>query len=140
MQSLCEQRFPTGADLDSVDFSWTLSLGSQRANSVKQGQCHRDGYVGQCRPRAPHAPCCGGQTRMPCTVTPHLPVPQDKAVAEPVGRLLESALRSSHLPSRIGALHGVLYVLECDLLDDTAKQLIPVVSDYVLANLKAVAP
>ncbi|XP_042638571.1 huntingtin [Orycteropus afer afer] len=63
----------------------------------------------------------------------------DKAVAEPVGRLLESALRSGHLPSRVGALHGVLYVLECDLLDDTAKQLIPVVSDYLLSNLKSVA-
>ncbi|XP_058157313.1 huntingtin isoform X2 [Dasypus novemcinctus] len=64
----------------------------------------------------------------------------DKAVAEPISRLLESTLRSSHLPSRIGALHGVLYVLECDLLDDTAKQLIPFVSDYLLSNLKVVAP
>uniref|UniRef100_A0A8C2AEY1 Huntingtin n=1 Tax=Cyprinus carpio TaxID=7962 RepID=A0A8C2AEY1_CYPCA len=51
----------------------------------------------------------------------------DKAIAEPVCRLLESTLRSTHLPSRIGALHGVLYVLECDLLDDTARQLIPTV-------------
>uniref|UniRef100_A0A8C0WEB4 Huntingtin n=1 Tax=Castor canadensis TaxID=51338 RepID=A0A8C0WEB4_CASCN len=64
---------------------------------------------------------------------------QDKAVAEPVSRLLESTLRSSHLPSQIGALHGILYVLECDLLDDTAKQLIPVVSDYLLSNLKGTA-
>uniref|UniRef100_A0A8C9AKK9 Huntingtin n=1 Tax=Prolemur simus TaxID=1328070 RepID=A0A8C9AKK9_PROSS len=63
----------------------------------------------------------------------------DKAVAEPVSRLLESTLRSSHLPSRIGALHGILYVLECDLLDDTAKQLIPVISDYLLSNLKGIA-
>ncbi|XP_012592809.1 huntingtin isoform X2 [Microcebus murinus] len=63
----------------------------------------------------------------------------DKAVAEPVSRLLESTLRSSHLPSKIGALHGILYVLECDLLDDTAKQLIPVISDYLLSNLKGIA-
>lgn len=60
-------------------------------------------------------------------------------MAEPVGRLLESTLRSSHLPSRIGALHGALYVLECDLLDDTAKQLIPVISDYLLSNLRSSA-
>lgn len=60
-------------------------------------------------------------------------------MAEPVSRLLESSLRSSHLPSRVGALHGILYVLECDLLDDTAKQLIPVVSDYLLSNLKGMA-
>ncbi|KAK7161518.1 hypothetical protein R3I94_004262 [Phoxinus phoxinus] len=63
----------------------------------------------------------------------------DKAIAEPVCRLLESTLRSTHLPSRIGALHGVLYVLECDLLDDTARQLIPTVSEYLLSNLRAIA-
>lgn len=64
---------------------------------------------------------------------------QDKAIAEPVCRLLETTLRSTHLPSRMGALHGVLYVLECDLLDDTAKQLIPTVSEYLLSNLRAIA-
>ncbi|XP_028309494.1 huntingtin isoform X2 [Gouania willdenowi] len=63
----------------------------------------------------------------------------DKAIAEPVYRLLETTLRSTHLPSRMGALHGVLYVLECDLLDDTAKQLIPTVSEYLLSNLRAIA-
>uniref|UniRef100_A0A7N8YPK4 Huntingtin n=1 Tax=Mastacembelus armatus TaxID=205130 RepID=A0A7N8YPK4_9TELE len=63
----------------------------------------------------------------------------DKAIAEPVCRLLEMTLRSTHLPSRMGALHGVLYVLECDLLDDTAKQLIPTISEYLLSNLRAIA-
>uniref|UniRef100_A0A8D3BJV3 Huntingtin n=1 Tax=Scophthalmus maximus TaxID=52904 RepID=A0A8D3BJV3_SCOMX len=63
----------------------------------------------------------------------------DKVIAEPVCRLLEITLRSTHLPSRMGALHGVLYVLECDLLDDTAKQLIPTVSEYLLSNLRAIA-
>lgn len=64
---------------------------------------------------------------------------QDKAIAEPVCRLLETTLRSTHLPSRMGALHGLLYVLECDLLDDTAKQLIPTISEYLLSNLRAIA-
>ncbi|XP_061888954.1 huntingtin isoform X3 [Entelurus aequoreus] len=63
----------------------------------------------------------------------------DKVIAEPVCRLLETTLRSTHLPSRMGALHGVLYVLECDLLDDTAKQLIPTISEYLLSNLRAIA-
>ncbi|MGH0149362.1 UNVERIFIED_CONTAM: hypothetical protein FKN15_015158 [Acipenser sinensis] len=66
-------------------------------------------------------------------------VRSDKAIAEPVSRLLETTLRSTHMPSRIGALHGILYVLECDLLDDTAKQLIPIISDYLLSNLKGIA-
>ncbi|KAM8940376.1 huntingtin isoform 2-T2 [Pelodytes ibericus] len=63
----------------------------------------------------------------------------DKAVAEPVSRLLETTLRSTHMPSRIGALHGILYILECDLLDETAKQLIPIISDYLLSNLRGIA-
>ncbi|EPY80840.1 hypothetical protein CB1_000531009 [Camelus ferus] len=79
------------------------------------------------------------QYLVPATCKAAAVLGMDKAVAEPVGRLLESALRSSHLPSRVGALHGVLYVLECDLLDDTAKQLIPVVSDYLLSSLKGIA-
>ncbi|XP_064782852.1 huntingtin-like [Oncorhynchus masou masou] len=63
----------------------------------------------------------------------------DKATSEPVCRVLELTLHSTHLPSRMGALHGLLYVLECDLLDDTVKQLVPAVSDYILSNLRAVA-
>ncbi|XP_040093581.1 huntingtin [Oryx dammah] len=76
------------------------------------------------------------QYLVPATCKAAAVLGMDKAVAEPVSRLLESALRSSHLPSTMGALHGILYVLECDLLDDTAKQLIPVVSDYLLSSLQ----
>ncbi|XP_036083328.1 huntingtin isoform X2 [Rousettus aegyptiacus] len=79
------------------------------------------------------------QYLVPATCKAAAVLGMDKAVAEPVSRLLESTLRSSHLPSKIGALHGVLYVLECDLLDDTAKQLIPAVSDYLLSNLRGIA-
>ncbi|XP_013013172.2 huntingtin isoform X3 [Cavia porcellus] len=79
------------------------------------------------------------QYLVPATCKAAAVLGMDKAVAEPVSRLLESTLRSSHLPSQIGALHGTLYVLECDLLDDTAKQLIPVVSDYLLSSLKGAA-
>ena len=82
------------------------------------------------RGQPPGLPRGVGPAQPPCACA------QDKAVAEPVSRLLESALRSSHLPSTMGALHGVLYVLECDLLDDTAKQLVPVVTDYLLSNLQ----
>ncbi|XP_057402207.1 huntingtin isoform X2 [Balaenoptera acutorostrata] len=79
------------------------------------------------------------QYLVPATCKAAAVLGMDKAVAEPVSRLLESTLRSSHLPSKIGALHGVLYVLECDLLDDTAKQLVPALSDYLLSSLKGVA-
>lgn len=74
-----------------------------------------------------------------CAYKPVCVCVQDKATSEPVCRVLELTLRSTHLPSRMGALHGLLYVLECDLLDDTVKQLIPAVSEYILSNLRAIA-
>ena len=111
-----------------------------------QGAPHPDTPAPGRQPRASpaHRP---DRSARPASLGPHgavrlapaCAVPQDKAVAEPVSRLLESTLRSSHLPSKIGALHGVLYVLECDLLDDTAKQLVPALSDYLLSSLKGVA-
>ncbi|XP_077157717.1 huntingtin isoform X3 [Paroedura picta] len=79
------------------------------------------------------------QYLVPATCKAAAVLGMDKAVAEPVSRLLESTLRSTHLPSRIGALHGILYILECDLLDETAKQLIPTITEYLLSNLKGIA-
>ncbi|XP_052537757.1 huntingtin isoform X1 [Tympanuchus pallidicinctus] len=79
------------------------------------------------------------QYLIPATCKAAAVLGMDKAVAEPVSRLLESTLRSTHMPSRIGALHGILYILECDLLDETAKQLIPIICEYLLSNLRAVA-
>ncbi|XP_072857095.2 huntingtin isoform X2 [Pogona vitticeps] len=79
------------------------------------------------------------QYLVPATCKAAAVLGMDKAVAEPVSRLLESTLRSTHMPSRIGALHGILYILECDLLDETAKQLIPVITEYLLSNLRGIA-
>ncbi|XP_027542523.1 huntingtin isoform X2 [Neopelma chrysocephalum] len=79
------------------------------------------------------------QYLIPATCKAAAVLGMDKAVAEPVSRLLESTLRSTHMPSRIGALHGILYILECDLLDETAKQLIPIITEYLLSNLRGVA-
>ncbi|XP_054855013.1 huntingtin isoform X2 [Eublepharis macularius] len=79
------------------------------------------------------------QYLVPATCKAAAVLGMDKAVAEPVSRLLESTLRSTYMPSRIGALHGILYILECDLLDETAKQLIPVITEYLLSNLKGIA-
>ncbi|NXG43244.1 HD protein, partial [Psilopogon haemacephalus] len=79
------------------------------------------------------------QYLIPATCKAAAVLGMDKAVAESVSRLLESTLRSTHMPSRIGALHGILYILECDLLDETAKQLIPIISEYLLSNLRGVA-
>ncbi|XP_067414992.1 huntingtin isoform X3 [Emydura macquarii macquarii] len=79
------------------------------------------------------------QYLVPATCKAAAVLGMDKAVADPVSRLLESTLRSTNMPSRIGALHGILYILECDLLDETAKQLIPIISEYLLSNLRGIA-
>ncbi|CAI5783568.1 huntingtin isoform X1 [Podarcis lilfordi] len=79
------------------------------------------------------------QYLVPATCKAAAVLGMDKVVAEPVSRLLESTLRSTHMPSRIGALHGILYILECDLLDETAKQLIPIISEYLLSNLRGIS-
>ncbi|XP_042325579.1 huntingtin [Sceloporus undulatus] len=79
------------------------------------------------------------QYLVPATCKAAAVLGMDKAVAEPVSRLLDSTLRSTHMPNRIGALHGILYILECDLLDETAKQLIPVITEYLLSNLRGIA-
>ncbi|XP_066488921.1 huntingtin [Tiliqua scincoides] len=79
------------------------------------------------------------QYLVPATCKAAAVLGMDKAVAEPVSRLLESTLRSTHMPSRIGALHGILYILECDLLDETAKQLIPIITEYLRSNLRGIA-
>ncbi|XP_062991957.1 huntingtin isoform X2 [Elgaria multicarinata webbii] len=79
------------------------------------------------------------QYLVPATCKAAAVLRMDKTVAEPVSRLLEATLRSAHMPSRIGALHGILYVLECDLLDETAKQLIPTITEYLLSNLRGIA-
>ena len=55
-------------------------------------------------------------------------------MSEKVSKLLEVTLRSTHLPSRVGALYGALYILESDAVQEI-NVFIPVVSDYVARNL-----
>uniref|UniRef100_A0A3B4WED9 Huntingtin n=1 Tax=Seriola lalandi dorsalis TaxID=1841481 RepID=A0A3B4WED9_SERLL len=58
----------------------------------------------------------------------------DKAIAEPVCRLLETTLRSTHLPSRMGALHGVLYVLELSCSHLTNKHIEDILRFFVFSS------
>ncbi|XP_072177779.1 huntingtin-like [Diadema setosum] len=62
----------------------------------------------------------------------------DKDVSEKVSKLLEVTLRSTHLPSRVGALYGVLYILESDAVEDI-EVFVPMVTDYIIRNIKAVS-
>ncbi|XP_030848870.1 huntingtin [Strongylocentrotus purpuratus] len=62
----------------------------------------------------------------------------DKDVSEKVSKLLEVTLRSTHLPSRVGALYGVLYILESDAVEDI-QVFVPMVTDYIATNIKAIS-
>ncbi|XP_041477605.1 huntingtin-like isoform X1 [Lytechinus variegatus] len=62
----------------------------------------------------------------------------DKDVSEKVSKLLEVTLRSTHLPSRVGALYGVLYILESDAVEDI-QVFVPMVTDYITRNIKAIS-
>ncbi|XP_074640755.1 huntingtin-like [Tubulanus polymorphus] len=51
-------------------------------------------------------------------------------------KIIESALRSTHLPTRIGALYGSLYILEGGTsVSDINKSLVPHLTEYILKQL-----
>ncbi|XP_071827308.1 huntingtin-like isoform X2 [Apostichopus japonicus] len=62
----------------------------------------------------------------------------DKDVSEKVSKLLEVTLKSNHLPSRVGALYGALYLLESDVIEDV-NVFIPVLVEYINKNLSQIS-
>ncbi|XP_060084449.1 huntingtin-like [Ylistrum balloti] len=65
-------------------------------------------------------------------------VGMDNATTEKLMKIIDAGFRSPHLPSRIGALHGTLYLLEAGIQDVT-KLLVPLATDFLLRNLSAVS-
>jgi len=53
-------------------------------------------------------------------------------------KILDNGYRSPHLPSRVAALHGTLYLLEAGMQDVT-KLLVPLATDFLLRNLSTVS-
>ncbi|XP_071947754.1 huntingtin-like isoform X2 [Antedon mediterranea] len=58
----------------------------------------------------------------------------EKDISEKVCKLIEVTLKSAHLPSRIGALYGVLYLLESEAIEDI-DIFVPVVEEYLTKHL-----
>ncbi|XP_033756060.1 huntingtin-like [Pecten maximus] len=65
-------------------------------------------------------------------------VGMDNATTEKLMKIIDAGFRSPHLPSRIGALHGTLYLLEAGIQDVT-KLLVPLATDFLLRNLSSVS-
>nr|CAM12495.1 Huntingtin [Branchiostoma floridae] len=59
-------------------------------------------------------------------------------VAERVSKLLESSLKSTHLPTKVGSVYGSLYILEAGPSEAT-KLLVPVLQDYLSKNIPPTA-
>ena len=60
-------------------------------------------------------------------------------MVETVVKIVETALKSTHLPTRMSALHGGLYLLEAGVTD-VSQQLVALLGDYVLRSLASITP
>ncbi|XP_029645621.1 huntingtin isoform X2 [Octopus sinensis] len=58
--------------------------------------------------------------------------------ADRLFKMLDAGLKSTHLPSKTHALHGILYILEAGIIDLT-KQIIPMVTDFLLRHLAVIS-
>ena len=71
---------------------------------------------------------------LPTVVNIVFSLQQDSSVGEKVMKLIDSGLRTPHLPSRIAVLHGILYLLE-SAIPDVNKFLIPMTTDFLFRNI-----
>jgi len=60
-------------------------------------------------------------------------------MVENVVRIVETALKSTHLPTRISSLHGGLHLLEAGVTE-VSHHLVPLLGDYVLRSLTSITP
>lgn len=58
---------------------------------------------------------------------------------EHIAKMIDSSLKSTHLPTKLAALYGSLYLLEAGLTD-VARQIIPILTEYVLKSLGSITP
>ncbi|XP_050396465.2 huntingtin [Patella vulgata] len=61
----------------------------------------------------------------------------DSATAERLIKIVDAGLRTTHLPSKISSLHGILYILETSTSELT-KSLLPLITDFLIKHLSAV--
>ena len=64
---------------------------------------------------------------------------QDAPMSEKLVKLIDSCLKSTHLPCKVCALFGCLYILEAGMSDVT-HQIIPMVVDCVLKQITSITP
>jgi len=60
-------------------------------------------------------------------------------MVENIVKIVETALKSTHLPTKMSALHGGLYLLETGTTE-VSHHLVPLLGDYVLNSLTSITP
>lgn len=63
---------------------------------------------------------------------------QDAATVEKIVKTVDNGLKSTHLPTKISCLHGMLYLLEGGL-SDIVRALLPTMADFILRHLAIVS-
>ena len=64
---------------------------------------------------------------------------QESNYCEKLVKLIEVHLRSTHLPTKMAAIYGTLYLLEANMTEVTS-QVLPHVSEYLLRTLASITP
>jgi len=60
-------------------------------------------------------------------------------MVEIIVKVVETAFKSTHLPTKMSALHGGLYLLEAGMTE-LSQHLVPLLADYVLRSLTSITP
>ena len=63
---------------------------------------------------------------------------QDASTADRLIRIIDTGLRSTHIPGRVSTLHGVLYLLEANV-QEVSRQLVPMMADHLLKTIHSQA-
>lgn len=56
---------------------------------------------------------------------------QDSGAEEKIHKLIESSLKSSHIPTKLSAMNGCLYLLESAKESDLVKSLLNVLIEHI---------
>ncbi|XP_060568114.1 huntingtin-like isoform X3 [Ruditapes philippinarum] len=62
----------------------------------------------------------------------------DNTSADRLIKIIDNGLRSTHIPSKVSSLHGVLYLLEAGI-PEVSKPLVPLITEFLLKTLTSVS-
>ena len=64
---------------------------------------------------------------------------QDLPTAERLVKMVDSGLKTTHLPTKVATLYGCLYLLETGM-SEVVQQIIPLAMEYLVRTLGSLTP